>query len=173
MKNVLVVVDMQKDFLLPDGALNLGHDTVALRNRIATFISSFEGDVYLTYDSHKEDAVEFKTFPKHFITGTPGAELCDEIAHKGQPLPKQSYTSDLIATVLLNVVQPDTTVHVVGVCTHICVHDVIAGLVNRTKNDHNFVPKVIVHRDMVDDFDPEMAEFALKRLQRLYGVVVE
>jgi len=176
MKNVLVVVDMQNDFLLNDGALNLGHDTAALRKRVADFVRGFDGQVYLTYDSHGEDAAEFKAFPKHCIKGTKGAEICDEVAEAakgGQPIPKQSYTADLVSSVLASEVDQDTTVHVVGVCTHICVHDVVAGFVNLVKNEKNFMPKVIVHRDMVDDFDPAMAEFALKRLKNLYGVALE
>lgn len=180
MKNVLVVVDMQNDFLQNDGALNLGHDTTDLRKRVAEYVRGFDGLVLLTCDTHEENAAEFKAFPKHCLKGTPGAYLCDEILETVKdsqapriPLEKQSYTSDIISTFLANRAEPDTEFHVVGVCTHICVHDVIAGFVNKVKNEKNFVPKVIVHRSMVDDFNPEMAEFALKRLQNLYGVVVE
>lgn len=178
MKNVLVVVDMQKDFLLNNGSLNLGHDTAELRKRVADFVRDFDGDIYLTYDSHDETAVEFKSFPKHCVKGTEGAEICDEIteAAKGKQafrIPKESYTADLISTVLDQNITEDTTLHVVGVVTHICVHDVVAALVNKTKNEKNFIPKIVIHRNMVDDFNPEMEKFALTRLQNLYGVVVQ
>ena len=66
----------------------------------------------------------------------------------------------------------DSEIYVVGVCTHICIHDIVAGIVNEFKNRHDKLPDLKILKDMTGDFDIEMADFALKRLKNLYGVEV-
>lgn len=174
----LLVVDMQNDFLdLEKGALNLGHDTTELQNRVATFIKNFEGDIVISYDSHRENSCEFELLPPHCIEGTWGHELAGPIKDSlkradalGMGIGfKNSFAGD---EVLNELGESYEELHVVGVCTSICVHDLVSAYVNRVKNTHNKIPKVIIHRDMVDDFDQEASEFTLKRLQTLYGVEV-
>ena len=53
-------------------------------------------------------------------------------------------------------------VEVVGVCTSICVMDTVGGLANR---DY----KTTVPVKGVADFDPEMHQFSLKRMEKIYG----
>jgi len=179
MKNLLIVVDCQKDFLLPDGKLNLGHDTKKLIKDISDFVKGFEGDVIYTLDSHKKDSCEFKLFPEHCVRDTVGMELVEELK-ESKPnnfyvIEKSSFTDEYIVFLInkLSYREDYSEIHVVGICTHICVHDIISDIVNHYKNEHNITPKVIVHKNLVDDFNPEMAEFALKRLQNLYGVTVK
>jgi len=175
MDKVLIVVDMQNDFLLNEGSLNLGHDTKELREKVAKFIDNFEGRLYFTYDSHTEDDCEFETFPKHCIEGTTGLRLVDEIKEVIQErdyetFPKKSFTCNLIDNLANELADNDIKeVHVVGVCTHICVHDIVANLVNSTKNAKGYIPQVIIHKELIDDFDPEMADYAIRRLTSLYG----
>ena len=52
MKNILVVVDMQKDFV--DGALGSA-DAVAIVPAVVKKIEGFEGDIYATLDTHYEE----------------------------------------------------------------------------------------------------------------------
>jgi len=53
----------------------------------------------------------------------------------------------------------------VGVCTSICVMDTVGGLANR---DYNITVPV----KGVADFDPEMHQFSLKRMEKIYGADV-
>lgn len=57
-------------------------------------------------------------------------------------------------------------VEVLGVCTNICVMDTVGGLANR---DYT----ITVPRAGVADFDPEFHEFALKRMDKIYGAKVQ
>ena len=52
MKKVLVVVDMQKDFI--DGALGT-KEAVGIVERAAKEIAQFEGRIFVTMDTHHED----------------------------------------------------------------------------------------------------------------------
>ena len=56
-------------------------------------------------------------------------------------------------------------IEVVGVCTSICVMDTVGGLANR---DY----KITVPVKGVADFDPEMHQFSLKRMEKIYGADV-
>ena len=80
MKQFLVVVDMQKDFV--DGSLGTP-EAQAIVSRAAEKIRSFEGDIFVTYDTHFEDYLdtpEGKKLPvPHCIYETPGWELTEEL----------------------------------------------------------------------------------------------
>lgn len=175
MKKALIVVDMQNDFLLEEGSLNLGHDTKTLRENIAKLVDTFEGQIYLTFDKHQEDDCEFTVFPVHCVEHTEGHKLAEEIKNvlRGKNFltaGKKSYTGGAVTNMANELADNNIKeIHVVGVCTHICVHDVVGTLVNHTKEIHNYIPQIIIHKDLVDDFAPDMAEFALKRMESLYG----
>ena len=55
MKNYLIVVDMQNDFI--DGALGTA-EAVAIVDRVAEKIRSFDGEVIFTRDTHAPDYLE-------------------------------------------------------------------------------------------------------------------
>ena len=81
MKHVLVVVDIQKDFV--DGALGTA-EAVAMVDNAAKKISEFDGAIFVTYDTHFEnymDTAEGAKLPvPHCIKGTAGWELNEAIA---------------------------------------------------------------------------------------------
>ncbi len=185
-KDLLIIVDAQKDFLLPNGKLYMGHDTTELRNRLGKIVNDFPGYIYATKDSHFEGAVEFEKFPEHCCLYTEGWKLIDEISYEkiNNFSAKNSYTQNGISSQIIHLLYselkthsqtklcPESTIYVVGVCTHICVHDIICGIVNEAKHHYNIIPKIVILKNLIDDFDPEMSEYALKRLQKLYGVQV-
>ncbi|MDD4004565.1 MAG: cysteine hydrolase family protein [Elusimicrobiaceae bacterium] len=180
MKSVLIVVDMQNDFLLPDGRLSLGHDTGGLISRVAEKVRGFDGPVILVRDVHEQGDCEFAAFPPHCLAGTPGSEIAAPVlaALEGKiflKLDKKSYTSHEAAHTIVNTIfraGAPARVCVTGICTHICVSEVTGDIVNLSKNLHNTVPEISIDTALVDDFDPEMAAFALRRMQSLYGVKV-
>ncbi len=96
MKQFLVVVDMQKDFV--DGSLGTP-EAQAIVSRAAEKIRSFEGDIFVTYDTHFEDYLdtpEGKKLPvPHCIYETPGWELTGELQDLMEEIPHykvQKYT---------------------------------------------------------------------------------
>lgn len=177
LKKILLVVDMQNDFLdAKKGSLNLGHSTTKLQNRVAKFIKNFDGSILLTKDTHKEDSCEFDMFPAHCVEGTWGNEITETLTDalvdkKFLYVSKSSFSSKAVVDNLdAQAPVKDVELHVVGVCTHICVHSIIDQYVNHCKTTYNVIPKIVIHEDMVDDYDPKMAEFTLERLKNLYGV---
>lgn len=128
MKKILVVVDMQKDFV--DGALG-SKEAVAIVPNVVNKIKDFEGDIFVTYDTHFEnymDTNEGKNLPvPHCIKGTDGWELNEEVAkalvnRKYTPVEKITFGSvDLPGLVGKAAGDEAFTVEFVGLCTDICV----------------------------------------------------
>jgi nicotinamidase-related amidase len=197
-KKLLIVVDMQNDFVGQQGKLSIcakdKDTTEELRVRIANFVRTFDGHVVLTRDTHLGDSCEFSSFPEHCLKDTIGWEVSKEIVEalqgkkevrnliekitghmEGKTFEyanKASYGSPILETIFVDAGHLNPEIHVVGVCTHICVHDVVSQFVNSTKENFNYIPNITVHKDMIGDFNPEMAEMTLTRLKNLYGVKV-
>ena len=76
MKHFLVVVDMQKDFV--DGSLGTP-EAVAIVPQVADTIRRFEGEIFVTLDTHSPDylgTAEGRKLPVvHCVRGTPGWQL--------------------------------------------------------------------------------------------------
>lgn len=128
MKNFLVVVDMQKDFV--DGSLGT-KEAVAIVPRVAEKIKNFDGDIFVTYDTHFEDylsTAEGRKLPvEHCIKGTEGWELDAQVA---QALEDKEYTSvekltfgsvELPKLIAQRAGKEDFTIELIGLCTDICV----------------------------------------------------
>jgi len=128
MKHLLVVVDIQKDFV--DGALGTA-EAVAMIDNAAKKIRDFDGDIFVTYDTHFEnymDTAEGAKLPvPHCIKGTSGWELDDTVA---KALADKKYTSvekitfgstELPRLVKDLVGEDDFDVTLIGLCTDICV----------------------------------------------------
>ena len=79
MRNILIVVDMQNDFI--DGSLGT-KEAQEIVTSVAEKIRNFEGDIYGTLDTHEEDYLstqEGKNLPvKHCICGEDGWALNSE-----------------------------------------------------------------------------------------------
>ena len=73
MKKILIVVDMQKDFV--DGALGT-NEAVKIVDNVVEKIENFDGDIIATFDTHENnymDTQEGKYLPvPHCIKGTDG-----------------------------------------------------------------------------------------------------
>lgn len=175
---VLVVVDMQNDFVTEGGSLALTNTNTMIAE-MYDYITQFKedgGQIIYTMDTHDKDSCEFESFPAHCVSGTWGHNLHPAIEQaieetNARMLWKHSFGGPMVSEYLAET-HPDADFTVIGVCTHICVHDVVSGLVNTFKNQFNKVPKVTIPKDLVADFDLDMEAAALKRLSNLYGVQV-
>ena len=128
MKHILTMVDIQKDFV--DGALGTP-EAVAIIERASDVIRNFDGDIFVTYDTHYDGymtSAEGKKLPvPHCIKGTDGWELNESVAaalsgKKYTPVEKLTFGStELPGLVSAAVGDEDFDITVIGLCTDICV----------------------------------------------------
>ena len=132
MKHVLIVVDMQTDFV--DGALGTPEAVAILENvtaKIKSYAADSDGVIFVTYDTHTEDYTttsEGKHLPvPHCIKGTAGWELHPTVAAALEgvaytPVEKPTFGSvALPALVKEAAAGEDFAVELIGLCTDICV----------------------------------------------------
>lgn len=128
MKKVLIVVDMQKDFV--DGALGTA-EAVSIVEGVCKKIENFDGDIFVTYDTHFEnymESAEGKKLPvPHCIKGTDGWKLDKKVQ---RALDKKVYREiekiTFGSTTLPHILgkeydMNDTEIELIGLCTDICV----------------------------------------------------
>ena len=126
MKNILIVVDMQNDFI--DGALGT-KEAVAIVPKVEEKIRNFDGEVFFTRDTHETyylETQEGKNLPvKHCIRGTEGWQIRKEldVLRKTDPVDKETFGSTDLAGELTMIDEDEGigSITLVGLCTDICV----------------------------------------------------
>jgi nicotinamidase-related amidase len=128
MKRFLVVVDMQNDFV--DGALG-SEQAAAIVPAAVKKISSFDGDIFVTLDTHFEDYLqtsEGKKLPvAHCIKGTNGWRLNKDIKavldeKDFTEVEKNTFGSvNLPGLIKKAAGEEDFSIELIGLCTDICV----------------------------------------------------
>ena len=126
MQDILVVVDMQNDFI--DGALGT-KEAVTIVPKVEEKIRNFKGTVLFTRDTHETwylDTQEGKKLPiPHCIRDTEGWQIRRELddLRKTEPIDKETFGStDLAADlVAMNIDDEIGSITFVGLCTDICV----------------------------------------------------
>lgn len=81
-ETALIVVDMQNDFVRPDGALYV-EAAAATVDKIADLVDRAHQKgvaVIYTQDTHSEDDPEFDIWPRHCVRHTAGWEIIEELA---------------------------------------------------------------------------------------------
>jgi len=127
MRKILIVVDMQNDFV--SGALgNPQAEAIvpSVREKILTYP---EKDRFATMDTHEENYLttqEGRHLPvKHCIRGTEGWKLIpeiDDLIPQDQRICKPSFGSEELAETMKGLAQSDElSIELIGVCTDICV----------------------------------------------------
>ena len=120
---ILVVVDMQKDFI--DGALGTP-EAVAIVPYVKQAIENFDGKVLFTRDTHFADYMdtqEGKHLPvPHCIQGTPGWEIHPQLdaLRKTEPIDKLTFGSSQLPQILAAEKEVES-ITFLGLCTDICV----------------------------------------------------
>jgi nicotinamidase-related amidase len=125
MKNILVVVDMQKDFI--DGALGT-KEAVAIVDNVAEAIRAFEGEVVFTRDTHFDNYIktqEGRNLPvPHCIKDTEGWQLDKKLevirTADMKVFDKLTFGSVELAQYLKSINDLES-VTLIGLCTDICV----------------------------------------------------
>ena len=132
MKRILIVVDMQTDFV--DGALGTPEAVAvlpAVAEKIKTYATDPDGVIFVTFDTHADSYMETsegKHLPvPHCIKGTAGWELHPAVtaALAGvdyTPVEKPAFGSVELPTLVGKAAAgEDFSVELIGLCTDICV----------------------------------------------------
>ena len=163
MKEFLIVVDMQKDFV--DGALGTA-EAVAIVPAVARKIKGFSGEIFITLDTHSEDymnTLEGENLPvPHCIKGTEGWQPDKSVA---EALENKQHTvvekitfgaTNLPALIEKAAAGEDFKIEILGLCTDICV--VSNALILKAAFPEK---SIAVHRNMCAGVTPESHEAAL------------
>ncbi len=128
MKNILIVVDMQNDFV--DGSLGTP-EAQAIVPAVAERIRGWDGEIVVTFDTHGEDYMQTQEGSRlpvpHCIRDTDGWRLAPAVeeALKGKAyraLCKGSFGSRDLPEVVREIAGDEPfTADFVGLCTDICV----------------------------------------------------
>lgn len=182
MTKALLNIDYTYDFVADDGALTCGKPGQALEANIVAVTEKFvkEG-AYTVFavDVHDHDDSfhpETKLFPPHNIRGTKGRDLYGRLMETYQKnqdqenvyyMDKTRYSAfagtDLEIKLRERHIQE---VHLVGVCTDICVlHTAI--------DAYNKGFQIVVYRDAVASFSQAGHEWALGHFEQTLGATVK
>lgn len=126
MQNILIVVDMQNDFIT--GALGT-KEAVSIVPKVEEKIKAFDGRVIFTRDTHFEnymDTQEGHRLPvPHCIQGSDGWQICAQLAPlcNEPPVDKPTFGSSALGEMLGTADRADSigSITLVGLCTDICV----------------------------------------------------
>ena len=122
MAKILVVVDMQNDFI--SGTLGTP-EAKAIVPYVKNLIANFDGKVFFTRDTHFDDYMdtqEGKNLPvKHCILDTWGWQIHPELEalRKTDPIDKVTFGSSALPEILK--AENPESVTFAGLCTDICV----------------------------------------------------
>ena len=123
MSKILIVVDMQNDFI--DGALGT-KEAVAIVPYVKSVIENFDGKVFFTRDTHFENYMETQEGANlpvpHCIRGTDGWQIRAELdaLRTTDAIDKLTFgSSDLVE--VLKKEKDIESITFVGLCTDICV----------------------------------------------------
>lgn len=179
MKKVLLVVDYTVDFIADDGALTCGKPGQLIEDAIVRLTNEFIENndlVVLPVDLHEENNPfhpESKLFPPHNIRGTRGRELYGDLKSVYENnrdkiiwMDKTRYSS-FAGTNLLQLLRERRIeeVHIVGVCTDICI-------LHTAVDAYNLGFSTVVHEEAVASFNEQGHEWALSHFVHSLGATV-
>ena len=126
MQDILIVVDMQNDFI--DGALGT-NEAVKIIPNVKQLIENFNGKVFYTRDTHYEnylDTQEGKNLPvKHCIVDTFGWQITSELSglKNNGIIDKPTFGSLELVNLMVkeNELNAINSITLCGLCTDICV----------------------------------------------------
>ncbi|MFC5452128.1 cysteine hydrolase family protein [Paenibacillus aestuarii] len=173
----LIVIDYTVDFVV--GKLPCGQPGIDIEEQIAELAVSFAaaGDwVVMAVDLHDEQDPyhpESRLFPPHNIRGTEGRSLYGKLGEvyaqqqeRMHWMDKTRYSAfcgtDLELQLRARGIQE---VHLVGVCTDICV-------LHTAVDAYNKGFSIVVHADAVATFNPQGHDWALGHFQNTLGAAI-
>jgi len=173
----LIVIDYTVDFVV--GKLPCGQPGIDIEGKIAELTERFvkDGDyVVMAVDLHDEDDVyhpERKLFPPHNIRGTEGRSLYGKLGDVFEAnrdaiywMDKTRYSAFCGTDLELKLrARGIEELHLVGVCTDICV-------LHTAVDAYNKGFRIVVHEDAVASFNPQGHEWVLGHFKNSLGANV-
>lgn len=180
-KRALISVDYTNDFVAEDGKLTCGVPGQVIEERIVALTKQFhalEDYIVFAIDGHNESDQyhpETRLFPSHNIKGSKGRELYGGLQTLYHHIKKQEHVyymdktrySAFVGTDLeLKLRERDINeLHIVGVCTDICVlHTAI--------DAYNKGFQIVIYKDAVASFNQAGHEWALGHFANSLGAKV-
>lgn len=181
MKKALINVDYTRDFVAEDGALTCGRPGQLIEDAIVDITKLFINAghyVVFAVDLHKEDDIyhpETFLFPSHNIEDTEGRELYGRLDklyfdnsfnRNVHWIDKTRYSAFVGTDLELKLRERGINeLHIVGVCTDICVLHTVIDAYNKGFD-------VVVHKDAVASFNQIGHNWALEHFENTLGVRV-
>jgi nicotinamidase-related amidase len=189
-KTALVVIDMQRDFLLPGGfGESLGNDVAQLRRTIEPLSKLMAAwrtaglPIIHTREGHLPDLSDCPpaklsrgapsmrigdpgTFGRILVRGEYGHDIVDELQPlEGEAVVDKPGKGAFYATELQNILEKDgiTSLVVTGVTTEVCVHTTV-----REANDRGY--ECLVLADCVGSYFPEFQRVGLEMIAAQGGI---
>jgi len=169
-RSALIVVDMQNDFCMKDGALYIkGAEEIFDNTRKAIEEARRSNvKVIFTQDWHEEDDPEFDIWPKHCIKGTWGSEIIEILgsSEEDHKIKKRRYSA-FFGTDLDLFLREDGIEDLVicGVSANICVLHTAGDASMRGYN-------VSILKDCVKAPSDYEEEYALKHMENVFNAEV-
>ncbi len=182
MTKALINIDYTFDFVAENGALTCGIPGQQIEEEIVSITKNFiQNDDFVVFavDLHKSDDPfhpETSLFPPHNVEGTPGRQLfgkLKELYEEASKEKKNIYWMDktrysAFAGTDLEIKLRErkiTDIHLVGVCTDICVLHTAVDAYN--KGFHIFI-----HESAVASFNPTGHTWALEHFKNTLGATI-
>ncbi|OWA33835.1 isochorismatase [Saccharibacillus sp. O16] len=173
----LIVIDYTYDFV--NGSLPVGEPAVAIENRIVELTEQFvaNGDyTVMAVDLHEANDPyhpESKLFPPHNIRGTSGRELFGRLQNVYKQhetdiywMDKTRYSAFAGTDLAIRLrARGITKVHLIGVCTDICV-------LHTAVDAYNLGFGITIHQDAVASFNAAGHDWALGHFESSLGAAV-
>ncbi len=173
----LIVIDYTNDFV--DGKLPVGEPGIAIESKVVELTEQFVSMghwVVMAVDLHEEQDPfhpETNLFPPHNIRGSEGRELYGRLKPTYEQHPDTIYWMDktrysAFAGTDLELrlrARGITDLHLIGVCTDICVLHTAVDAYNKGFN-------IVVHEDAVASFNAAGHEWALEHFRSTLGAKV-
>ena len=181
-KKALINIDYTVDFVADAGALTCGKPGQEIENKIVQLTQEFidNGDYVVfaidVHDEGDEHHPETKLFPPHNIRGTSGRDLFgklqtvyDENKERENVyyIDKTRYSAFAGTNLEIKFRERGITeLHLVGVCTDICV-------LHTAVDAYNKGFTIVVHKEAVASFNQNGHEWALGHFEQSLGALVK
>ncbi|MBQ0140509.1 MAG: cysteine hydrolase family protein [Kurthia sp.] len=182
MNKALLVIDYTNDFVASEGALTCGVAGQQLEPKIASLVEEFIAQqelVLFANDLHQLDDPyhpESKLFPPHNLKGSNGRNLYGSIQnvfekYQNQPnvisMDKTRYSAFAGTPLQLILNERNISeVHLVGVCTDICI-------LHTAVDAYNLGMHTVIYKNGVASFNPQGHDWALDHFQNSLGFDVK
>jgi nicotinamidase/pyrazinamidase len=170
----LLIVDLQKDFVYPDGALYT-EGVEKIVPEVLKLIREFKSQnlpIITTADTHVENDKEFNIWPPHCIKNTEGWKIIPEVENELKNYKLRYHTEKSRYSAfynsnfeeILKEIGADEF-HVAGLVSNICVLFTVEDLKSRWYD-------VYVHEKATDSYDKELHKLAMREMKEVLGAEV-